>query len=723
MKWFVFVLFSLASPALSQAVNVKSGDHVGFTRLVLTFPTPADWTLARTEAGYQVVRPKSQDAYNLTDVFRLIRKDRLKSIWVDPTTGALQLAVACACHAIPFEFSANTLVIDLRDGLPPEGSTFELPLSGSQPLPPLGRIATADDEVPSPRAEKAYDWLQSPAATAASLPVAPEQESVTAALDEANRMDDFRSLLVDEVGKGATEGVVNLTPVAEPLTAKAPDTEAAKQARVALEELPTALPGLQVSNGEPPPPLTVKGETCPKDETLSTRDWATPDNPATVLAQAKTNLVTEFDLLDGDRIAAAVRTYLYFGFGAEARNILEAFPIDLDGKDSLLAISYLVDGQPPRNKAFAGMHSCSGSAAFWSVVAADAGADLTGLNGGAVSATFMGLPKHLKSVFAKEVAARLMDAGDSKNAEIIRTSIARATAPGDPIVPMMEAEQSLHSGQGEEAEAKLATIPDMQRQADAFLALVEARYQQRKPVDEKDVIALEAFAFELAGGPQHDTLLRALSHAKALNNDFSAAFDLAKQSGASETEIWSLLADVGTESSILTFVAGTDPTTVKDLPRAAREAFAKRLLAIGLPNVAARWLPADARNPALQAEIELANNDARSALRTLTKDIDGADPDMLATAYRNVGSYENSAQVLISAGKPEEAQRLQRWARDWDQIGSDSSDTWGQLAASRGPAENVDALPPLESGRRHLEDSAKTRQSIADLLAGLAPAG
>lgn len=131
IRWFLALCLLFATPAVSAPVVVKSGEHDGFTRLVMDYGHPIVWQMGRTEDGYELRIADESPGYDLTEAFKLIGKSRLAAIWADPTSGDLRLGIACACHAIPFEFRPGIVVIDLSDGPPPKGSSFELSLDGS----------------------------------------------------------------------------------------------------------------------------------------------------------------------------------------------------------------------------------------------------------------------------------------------------------------------------------------------------------------------------------------------------------------------------------------------------------------------------------------------------------------------------------------------------------------------------------------------------------------
>ena len=107
MVWLAFTTLATAAP-----VVVKSGEHDGFTRLVLEYQSPVDWLVGRTEDGYALRIANETPNYVLTETFKVIGKSRLAGISTDPASGVLNLAIACACYAIPFEFRPGIVVID-----------------------------------------------------------------------------------------------------------------------------------------------------------------------------------------------------------------------------------------------------------------------------------------------------------------------------------------------------------------------------------------------------------------------------------------------------------------------------------------------------------------------------------------------------------------------------------------------------------------------------------
>ncbi|MFN3846270.1 MAG: hypothetical protein ACK4RZ_10695 [Paracoccaceae bacterium] len=717
----LLLLFLLAlgvGPGQAQSVSVKSGDHVAFTRLVLTYPKPIDWILGRNNTGYSLKIKKKSWTYDLSSVFQLIQKNRLRSIWVDPKTGDLQFGIDCLCHAIPFELDARTLVIDIKDGPAPQNSSFELSLIDGSAVAP---IAPAQTIRPRTKARNgwSYDWLAQE-----TMPPTQRQNSGTISVesmvqrppDSHLQRDAFRRMLVEEVGRGATAGVVtahlpNAFEKRRPEDGPLPPPP--KQARATLGEPP----GISVTlQSDQAPDLTVKGDVCPKGADLDLSLWSDGDDAGTKLSSARADLLSEFDIPDTMKVLGAINTYLYYGFGAEARLLMSGFMSRGQQNAALLGLSYLVEGDHPPENPFLNMQSCDSSVALWSLLAAGPDEPLSNVNGSAVSRTFLSLPQHLRTVLGPEVAFRLLKTGDSANAEVVKRSFERSLSFGASQVGLLEARKALQSGDPVGAEAKL---PKNETAIDALLLLVQARFEQRKAVEGKDIVALEAFAFEHGNGPMKPDFDRALAHASALGGDFEAAFAYASGKPDLEHDTWALLAQVGADSQLLNFAVGVDPAVSSALPATLRSTIAQRLVSAGLPNAAADWVQGAGVDMNIAAQVALANYDSRSALRLLSSGLQIADPNLLAMSYAALGNVDLAETTFRTAGRTAEADRLRRWTRQWPAPSGETRTPWEDVTALLDTAENTADAAPLRAGQARIEHSMRTRQTINALLAAV----
>ncbi|MFN7222603.1 MAG: hypothetical protein ACK4MS_01130 [Paracoccaceae bacterium] len=717
MKHLLIFLLSLlgVGPVQAQSISVKSGEHASFTRLVLTYPKPVEWIVGRDSTGYRLKIKENSRPYDLSSVYELIKKDRLRSIWVDPKTGDLHMGVECPCHAIPFELDARTLVIDIKDGPAPQHSSFEFTLADD------GAVAPAPTIRPRTKASNgwSHDWFAQQRVQASNQQGSSDTSTVTTGQRPPEghlQLDAFRRLLIEEVSRGATTGLVIAELADSPdkrTQADNPTLPAPEQARVALSEMPGISVTLKNDEGTT---LTVKGDVCPEGADLDLSLWSNDDDAGTRLSRARSELLSEFDVPDAQNVLQAIKTYLYFGFGAEARLLSSDFLSRGKQDAALMGLSYLVEADHPPENPFLNMQSCDSAAALWSILAAGPGESLSFVNGSAVSRTFLSLPRHLRTALGPETALQLIKAGDPANAEVVKQSFERSLSADDPQAGFLEAHQSLQSGDPVGAEAAL---PTNKTEVDSLLLLVQARFDQRKAVDGKDVLALESFAFEHGNGPLKPAFDRALTHASALGDNFEAAFAYASGNPDLEREVWSLLADVGADSQLLNFAVGGDPALRNDLPAPVRSTIAQRLVLAGLPNAATDWVQGPNVEANVAAQVALANYDSRGALLWLSSELKAADPDLLATSYTALGDLDQAETILRSAGKAAEADRLLRWTRKWPSPPDQTGTPWQNVTALLDPTETAAEAPPLRAGQARIEHSMATRQAVNELLTSI----
>ena len=733
MRWLLVLFFSLATPIMAQTVVVKSGDHESFTRLVINFSDAAPWRIGRTDSGYELQRPLPNETYDVSGVFRLITKARVNSIWTDPLSGSLRLGVTCTCHAIPFELNPNTLVIDIHDGLPPKGSSFEQSAVNFQPFYPLG-LTTNSLSKETNGAKDNYNWIEAAAEPSVDKPhqFHPENGLLQIALDSQSRGMSFRKVVTESLAKGASKGLVDIDLKGSKVSEQPNEASIANVSTSLDGAFPEKL-AVSTSEDNPDRSLTEYGTECPITDNVDLGAWSTSSEGMEILILAKSGLIGEFDEVSAEKLKVAIRISLYLGFGAEARNMVKSFHSSSDQYPLLLGLSYIVDGERDPVNQFSGMQTCDNSAALWALISEPDGSKPYGVNGEAIARAFMELPEHLKFSLAQLTIDRLFLVGDNSNAEIVRASLSRAALPDADIVSMVNAKLALAEKDVERAEIELEKVSDSALASDALVARIEAHFQKRERVDERDVLLLEAFAFEEKDGSREIEFRRALAHAKALAGRFSEAFELVNGDSDLRNDIWLLLAELGQPNEVLTHAVDDAKEEGEAISGETKAEIARRLINLGLPNAAEKWLPPTLDDPELFGEIALANGDANSALRYLLSEFPSTNSEQLAQAYLATGDFNQAARVIREAGSNDEANRIERWGGGWDPdsnlainplntTASDQitnaegqTDPWARIAFLRSPVQQ-DESRPLEAGQKHLDESTKTRAQISEFL-------
>lgn len=699
-----------AGGAAAETARVYSGEHADFTRLVIELPAQGDWTLGRTPMGYAFASDdRDQPTFDMSSVWDRIPKTRLQALRTDPLTGALQMTLACACHIFPFEYQPGIVVLDIKPGPAPAGSAFEAGFA-------LGGAETATlpaETVAAP----IYDWLQSgrPA-------VKPARATAEIALPTGSvSLDPLRMELLEQISRGAAQGVVDMT-----LPGKPPEH---------LPEDRGTLPWSQIHIGPPPDALlatrtigpesmTPDGQACIPDDQLALPDWGADRSPLDLLAEARSGLYGEFDALDPDAVLRAVHAHLYLGFGAEAAQYIRLLQdTEIADKTIMLrSLARLVEGERDQTSPFLSMLGCDGSAALWAALAHEEFPAGSMVNSDAIARSFIALPSHLRATLGADLAEKLLAHGDEEASRIVRNALERTPNVPSAEVALLDAKTELHGGEPEVAieHATAALIEDGSKAAE-WIAFVEAHFRKVEPVAPETVGALRAFEGELEGSEQHAELIRAVALAELLSGQTASGFRTANEQGLPLSDLWRVATALAEDNAfLLEALTGRPPGIETDVANEVGQ----RLINLGFPDAGLVWLgptgPEDSPDRRrLAARAELSRGDARRTLDLLTQLTEPGDQELRASALLMLGQIEGARKALAEAGMRDEALRIAAWEGAWPELQAAEAPLWASAASEIG-RESAEVTGPLARGAAILEASAASRASIEALLAGVA---
>lgn len=727
----------VATPSMAQTARVSSGDHADFTRIVVEYGAEVNWTMGRTADGYEIRLDAAATQYDLSKVFDLIGKDRLAAIWADPGDGALHFSIACACFAMPFEFRPGTVVIDIRNGQPPKGSSFELPLDGSVVADlaarPVIRPMKRPFDAPSAPATSTepppvYDWT---AAILAPPAVASDGPAVaglpTLGSPEAMQIDlqPLRQSLIEQLSLGASQGIVQMADPGKPNPASDQGGNPSVEIRLADE------PNLLIrQKGETAEPLTAQGAECVPDEALNVAEWA-EDTPVTEqIGPMMSGLTGEFDVPDGEAVKRAVRFYLNIGFGAEARALLRAFPTEQKDAGIWQSMAHILDGEADPQPAFAGMAACDTSAALWAVLADAETLSVDQVERSAILRAFSALPPNLRRQLGPVLVDRFLAMQDFATAIALRDAVLRGTTEPGPETALMQAAIERAGGSPSASEALLESVATESGPltAEALAKLVVQRAEMGQEVSLDQVESLEGYAKEQEGGPQEAEFDHALTLAYAASGDFDAARARIDSDAEAAPTFWKILATSGPETSLLNIATLAPGQSPPDSATASASLIATRLLTLGLADQAARWLElAEAPPTLLAARVSLGRGQPEAALDLVQDDTSPAAFQIKVEALRQLGDERALSSLFEAAGMTEDQWGALSRLQDWDALAAAGPEVWQKaaqslsdpLASAAAPDDPAaDAIPdgPLAQSRTLLDTSASTRDAINALL-------
>jgi hypothetical protein len=730
----ILIWLATAQMAFSQTVVVKSGDHPGFTRLVLELPQPTEWQVGRTAEGYELRIAGENLRFDVTAVFDEIKRNRLAAIWMDPATGGLRIGIACACHALPFEFRPGIIVIDLRDGPPPKGSSFELALDS--PADGIGAVQLTARPTQRPRARPRaslavndsvasiapdYDWLISVEPAAAQLP-----EPVLEVIKPDHDVAPLQDALLRQLSRGAAQGIIQMEQpsltarnVGDPLLV-------GPRANIHLSETP----GFEVMTKQGPEGTLIKdGADCIADEDLDLSGWADDQPFATQLSDSRANLIGEFDKPYEAAVAVAAKLLIHFGFGAEAQQLLMEMPVDDTDATLWKSMAKLVDSQPDPTGPFKNMQTCDTAAALWATVALPQLSAAEKPRSDAVLRAFSALPEHLRQSLGPNLAAKFLAIDDLPTARSISSAVQRSVTEPGPEIALMKASVDFAAGDGGAASKQMQAL--MQDAgpvaAQTLIAMIDAQIASDEAVDPETPTALAALLREQAGSDLEPALRRAQILALASSGDFDQAFALLPDMTAAGPDLWRLLAKSGSDTAILNHAVLAHDAPVPDIATAERSQIAAHLQALGLSDEALRWIGAKSNETSqadriLAATASLAIGDTATALVWIDGLEDSAASDVRAKTFSQLDRLTEAALAWESAGDVEAALRAQSWARNWDDLSQNETSSW-QAAAElvvAGTGNDVEKAPgPLALGLALVADSVAARATLTALLQGV----
>jgi hypothetical protein len=770
MLRLALVLCLCGVPLWAAPARVSSGEHEGFTRVVVDLGRAAAWSLGRTEDGYAMQIEGEPAQYDLSAAFKVIGRQRLAGLAVDASTGALLVSLGCNCYAMPFEFRPGTIVLDLRDGPPPANSPFEAPVLLGAAEVTEGNMAEAVAAGPNPMT---LAWVDSALAARDSMAsttpaMAPqgddmsdaeaEFEPETEPVDEPQALAEalpevavplsplldpglapLRDELMRELSRGVAQGVVQMElPKGAKLPKLRSDGAPNTQARVDVGQL-AGLPQVRVDRaGDDKASLAAKSASCPTDVQLDLASWG-DDRPIwEQFSEARAGLAGEFDLPDEVMIERAVKFYLFIGFGQEAIGMIDGF--DVDAKDAPLwaNMAAIIDEIKDPTGAFTQMATCDSSAALWALLGEGVDGGEGAVNLIAVQRSFSALPSRMRQTLGPRVIERLLAMNAREAVDVVANAIRRPGEIEDRGVVLMEAEVAAQAGDHEKASEILQPLlqdPGPEA-AEALAATIEANAAQNLPITPETLIAIEAHAMERDGGPDAPKFRRARVLALALTGDFAKAFHESPQDGPLQADLWRLLAALGTDAALLEQAAVAPGGAAPLSARRQSAEFAQRFLDLGLPDQALIWLAgAESLDHILAAKIALGTHDGLSALAYLKGLETEEAQELRLRAQGQTGDDLAMAADLAQAGDAAGAASALARARDWAALAEDGPAEWqgaaraltGLLAPSQsvgasGAESSSGAAPgPLAEGTALADQAQQTRAALQTLLASVPP--
>ena len=577
-----------------------------------------------------------------------------------------------------------------------------------------------------------------------------------------------QNAILQSLSRAAAQGVVQMNlqeiaikvPQASPASDGKPDAATMPEHAdaVASADDPVPIDHLRVEtvvdrDAIPPPspaPFTDLGHACLADELLQVADWGPANVEHAPLSDLRAKMLLEFDNPDPQSIADLARRYIYLGFGAEAINLIEFFPTQIESADILLQMADIVDdGSTARQGRLVSQLTCATAAAMWAVLAQTripGGIDVDTNN---VLRRFAGLPKHLRRHLGPGLADRFLDADDAEIAASIRDITERASPDGDAGFDMMQAHIAAQDGDARRSLQSLqAVVASGSPTAPLALAeLLELKLEIGDPINQNTAVLADAMAMENRGTEIGGRLTLAAIRAYAASGQVDVTFEriaaslessliTTQQAGtlANEAHMRNAANSPDVDFLRVLYLHPLAPGSADADERDVRRLVAARLIDLGLPQKARQVYAHDLAgleiaDQQILARADLALGNFDSAAQLLEGAEDTVSALMLARSSEMRRDYAAAADYYDTADMAKNRESAAWRAGDWPLVAEVGSAPRAQLAglllAGDAMAETatIDAPDPASGDSDVTIAGGKTllaqSQTIRELVVGL----
>ena len=737
------MVFFLSAAASAQPITVRSGDHDGFTRVVLRLPENTSWQISEEPGLKTISLTRHEAGFDTARVFDIVPREFLVDVRAFPSR--LELVLSCACELNTFVERQRFLVLDILDGPPLTDETAAgsarfipaRPASGFNFGDLLWSEFSASDDLDSGSGQAEPTQLKDNASDK-------DNNSAEMAL-----IEETRQQLLAGLANAASRGIVQpSTPSLELATEdqqSATSTEIFDSSEETVVVVTPELGNIRITSSRDNPQaaqnvdLMTSGALCPSPGRVMVAQWGTDEPFHEQLALSRQALFSEIDRLNEQAAVDLTRLYIFFGFGAEAKQTLALSEDLAAAHPELMDLADVMENGFARNPRFIHRFSdCDSDLALWAAMAAqELPADQV-LNEAAALRALAALPDHLQRFIAPALSKRLAEHGSLEAASIALRNIEWNNEQETHGQNMARATIEAESGNSDQAEALLEDVieDNAEETPEAMMAFVESRLAEGETIPADVALLIETYAFERRESPIGQELQRTHVIASAYSGQFSKAFEalqspLIKDDPEFFSEVQShVFSALSANADDIEFLDGffTEfPDTAAQLSTSSIEATTSRLLALGFTTEVEqifRELPTDGMNNALRlihakALLELRQPEAASTVLSL---VDTADSTALrAEALAQLGENREAFDLFQSVDANEDAMKSAWLANEWSELVP--SDT-PVLGSARGLSEeDIPTIPErdgmLQSITSAVEQSDSARTTLQEILESL----
>lgn len=746
MKTRLMILFAslfMANQVFARVIEVRSGEHDTFSRIVLSIPADTKWTLTQAGKKAELSLDLPDIQFDTSQVFRRIPTTRLRALFQQQAGETLQMSIGCECKVKGFTQSGTLLVIDIQDAV--KSFDSPLPTLNTSSILRFGTVARMELHSPTLR------WNLNPeVAEANSDPVlfetpdgATTNDLFTQETLENVNASELR--LLSQIDRAAAQGLLlrNMH-VSKPensiVTTQIGGNDAQKNTAKIEPPLQVSMTTITSVDrelaGNNRRDLQYEDHiSCIPADLVALPKWGNDLPFGAQIGSRRSHLFGEFDNVDQQAVVALARNLLFFGFGAEARKTLDLVTEENSTSQVLIAIAEILDnGRILSLNPFLKQLGCDSDVALWAYLADTDASASRKPNTDAVLTAFARLPEHLRVLLGPVLINKFSDSRDIESMEIVSRTANRTLKKSDPALDLAQANADLHHKDPRASADQMTVIAlsGTEYSPQALIDLINTQTLADETVSPDIPSLIAAYKSEFRKSDLATDLHRAHVLSLALTVQFPEAFknyqgqylDSPKPvDDKTLSQVMLLLVKRADNITFLRYSLAQIERAESNFSDGLQNLIAARLIELGFLEQASSLLTGNEGQEngdrrMMKAQIAMAKNLPHRALVELLGASDPLAQGLRTQAFLDIGDYENAGLSREADGS--DAGRAFWHAGNWEAVSRqddsqflDAATLAKSLTATHPDTNDQDSLA---YGQALAASSLATRADISNLL-------
>lgn len=740
MRFLCFLAaLAYSTAATAQQLTVRSGDHPFFSRLTIPLPALQTWEAAQSDSSIVIRLPGYSGGFDLANVFARMGTDRIEALESDQNS--LTLRITCPCTSTAF-VSGSLLVIDVADqGAKVSAAPIEQ--ISAKRLPRNRQTQVARGSLPWIGGNSPFNATPHSVENLSSVDNSGPMKSMVE--NHAVLLGEMQQNLLSEVAFAASSGLLtNSYNVPSPMptigeeskavaSAETPDvltitSENSSNIRITSSmDLPTATLHSDLD-------VTLSGATCPDNALVDVGTWGVEDEFSAQIGPVRNNLMDARDHLDISAAKNLAKLYIYFGFGAEAIEVLRLDPKLTSDQPQLLDIATILEyGSISHPNSLTAYTDCASDVALWAILSFRSIPPGMQLDTKAALRALNKLPIHLRVILAPNLSDRLLQSGDPESASAALRTIERLPNTLSPSAQLAQADLAVEAGHSADTVLRNVINANSSESPDALVKLVQSKLEKGQTLSDDTATLVEAYAQELRstdlGHQLRQTQVLALSQSEQFEEAFKALSAIEPPLSPADSlklrqAVFEGLVQRAPDLMFLSQMFTQDQSAIASLPTQTKLRLAARFMDLGFAAEVQKLLSdfPDTSRPKqrqmLMARAALALQQPFQAQAALIG-ITGTDAALLlAEAKEMSGAYDEAARLFETNNAEKEAIRAAWLSDQWRDLTSPDTPSFGAIAnLINAPADTLESdTGALALANQALDESRNAREALEALL-------